>query len=236
MQVNALDHVNIITADLDGSARFYAEVFGAIRGRGCGRVALRAAATAVRGHVAAVGGGCGAARAQQREAEQGRAEERGRGQRGVAPERGRVRRGTRFSVGDALGTVNRMAHVHLSIGPSGYERNAIGLGFTGFTDASRPERAIFAFRLSASLASAKAPSVRVSPPATRPVPASVLRPPRMVGRSRERSSIEQLWSEGRAALLLGEPGMGKSRLLQALDVYRTHCQPSAVHHPGSSGK
>jgi DNA-binding SARP family transcriptional activator len=55
-----------------------------------------------------------------------------------------------------------------------------------------------------------------SPPATRPVPVSVLRPPRMVGRSRERSSIEQLWSEGRAALLLGEPGMGKSRLLAEL--------------------
>ena len=28
MKVNALDHVNIITADVDGSARFYADVFG----------------------------------------------------------------------------------------------------------------------------------------------------------------------------------------------------------------
>jgi len=28
MQVNALDHVNIITADLDGSSRFYAELLG----------------------------------------------------------------------------------------------------------------------------------------------------------------------------------------------------------------
>lgn len=28
MQVNALDHVNIITADLDGTANFYAELFG----------------------------------------------------------------------------------------------------------------------------------------------------------------------------------------------------------------
>lgn len=27
MKVNALDHVNIITADLDGTSRFYAEVF-----------------------------------------------------------------------------------------------------------------------------------------------------------------------------------------------------------------
>ena len=28
MKVNALDHVNIIAADLDGTARFYAELFG----------------------------------------------------------------------------------------------------------------------------------------------------------------------------------------------------------------
>jgi catechol 2,3-dioxygenase-like lactoylglutathione lyase family enzyme len=28
MRVEALDHVNIITADLEGTARFYAEVFG----------------------------------------------------------------------------------------------------------------------------------------------------------------------------------------------------------------
>ncbi len=27
MKVNALDHVNIITGDLDGTSRFYAEVF-----------------------------------------------------------------------------------------------------------------------------------------------------------------------------------------------------------------
>lgn len=54
------------------------------------------------------------------------------------PNRIRVRRGTRFAAGDALGTVNRMAHVHLSIGPSGYERNAIALGFTGFTDTYPP--------------------------------------------------------------------------------------------------
>ncbi|MFO1466275.1 MAG: VOC family protein [Steroidobacteraceae bacterium] len=28
MQVNALDHINIITDDLEGSSRYYAEVFG----------------------------------------------------------------------------------------------------------------------------------------------------------------------------------------------------------------
>jgi catechol 2,3-dioxygenase-like lactoylglutathione lyase family enzyme len=31
MRVNALDHVNIITADLDGTAHFYAEVLGLSR-------------------------------------------------------------------------------------------------------------------------------------------------------------------------------------------------------------
>jgi catechol 2,3-dioxygenase-like lactoylglutathione lyase family enzyme len=34
MKVNALDHVNIITGDLDGTARFYAEVFGLDRRNG----------------------------------------------------------------------------------------------------------------------------------------------------------------------------------------------------------
>ncbi len=50
-------------------------------------------------------------------------------------ERVRVRRGTRFQAGDALGSINRMAHVHLSVGASGFERNAVALGFTGYADA-----------------------------------------------------------------------------------------------------
>jgi sugar lactone lactonase YvrE len=54
------------------------------------------------------------------------------------PSRIRVRRGTRFIAGDALGTVNRMAHVHLAVGANGYQRNAMALGFTGFTDAHAP--------------------------------------------------------------------------------------------------
>lgn len=54
------------------------------------------------------------------------------------PERIRVRRGTRFHAGDVLGTINPMAHVHLSVGASGYERNAIALGFTGYADHQPP--------------------------------------------------------------------------------------------------
>lgn len=51
-----------------------------------------------------------------------------------ALERMRLRRGTRFAVGDTLGTINPMAHVHLSLGPSGFERNAIALDFVGYAD------------------------------------------------------------------------------------------------------
>jgi len=49
-------------------------------------------------------------------------------------ERMRLRRGTRFKVGDVLGTLNAMAHVHLIVGTSGYERNAIALGFKDYSD------------------------------------------------------------------------------------------------------
>lgn len=50
----------------------------------------------------------------------------------------RVRRGTRFTAGQALGTINAQAHVHLQVGPGGYERNAVGLGFAGFVDTIAP--------------------------------------------------------------------------------------------------
>jgi len=54
------------------------------------------------------------------------------------PERVRVRRGTRFVAGDVLGTINGMAHVHLSVGASGYERNAVALGFVNYADHYAP--------------------------------------------------------------------------------------------------
>ena len=53
-------------------------------------------------------------------------------------ERMRVPRGTRFHAGDVLGTINRMAHVHLSVGASGFERNAVALGFSGYADHYAP--------------------------------------------------------------------------------------------------
>jgi len=50
--------------------------------------------------------------------------------------------------------------------------------------------------------------------ARRAVPASVMRPPRMVGRERELAQLERAWDAGHVATVTGEAGMGKSRLLQ----------------------
>src|ERR1043165_183814 len=50
----------------------------------------------------------------------------------------RVRRGTRFNVGDMLGTVNKMYHVHLNVGPPGGEINPLSLSPVGFADTIPP--------------------------------------------------------------------------------------------------
>lgn len=51
----------------------------------------------------------------------------------------RLRRGTRVRVGDALGTINRMYHVHMNLGPPGAELNPLALPFTGLTDNAPPK-------------------------------------------------------------------------------------------------
>ena len=46
----------------------------------------------------------------------------------------RVKRGTRFRPGEALGTINKMYHVHMNIGPPGAEINPLSLLPVGFKD------------------------------------------------------------------------------------------------------
>ena len=46
----------------------------------------------------------------------------------------RIRRGTRFRPGDALGTINKMYHVHMNVGPPGGEINPLSLSPIGFKD------------------------------------------------------------------------------------------------------
>jgi hypothetical protein len=50
----------------------------------------------------------------------------------------RVKRGTRFKPGDGLGSVNKMFHVHLNVGPPGREINPLSLTPIGFTDHIAP--------------------------------------------------------------------------------------------------
>ena len=75
-------------------------------------------------------------------------------------------------------------------------------------------------------------------PAERPrrqtpvLPASVLRPPRLVGREAELRAVDDAWAQGHVVALIGEAGMGKSRLLQ-------HVLPAGslavAARPGDSG-
>ena len=46
------------------------------------------------------------------------------------------------------------------------------------------------------------------------VPASLRRPPRLVGREAELNALDHAWAAGRVFVLLGEAGLGKTRLLQ----------------------
>jgi DNA-binding beta-propeller fold protein YncE len=55
-----------------------------------------------------------------------------------SPLRARVRRGTRFELGDPIGTVNGFNHVHLNVGTPGREVNPLLLPLVGFVDTVPP--------------------------------------------------------------------------------------------------
>lgn len=50
----------------------------------------------------------------------------------------RVKRGTRFNPGETVGTVNKMYHVHMNVGPPGGEINPLSLSPIGFNDTIAP--------------------------------------------------------------------------------------------------
>lgn len=70
-------------------------------------------------------------------------------------------------------------------------------------------------------------------PALRPVPVMVLRPPRMIGRRRELAMLEEAWHGGHPALLVGEPGLGKTRLLAEFAASRRML--TVQGRPGDAG-
>ena len=72
-------------------------------------------------------------------------------------------------------------------------------------------------------------------PARRAVaPASLMRPPRLIGRERELLALDHAWAARRVFLLVGEAGIGKTRLLQEFSAGRTGVV-SIRARPGDSG-
>ncbi len=65
-----------------------------------------------------------------------------------------------------------------------------------------------------SLASEIRRSTGESPAEEGALPLSVQRPPRLIGRERAWVQMQRAWDEGKGIILCGEPGIGKTRLLQ----------------------
>lgn len=57
------------------------------------------------------------------------------------------------------------------------------------------------------------PALRAAPAG---LPVTLQRPPVLAGRDAERAAVQRAWAEGRAALIEGEAGLGKSRLIAEL--------------------
>ena len=82
--------------------------------------------------------------------------------------------------------------------------------------------------LLATISAAQPPTLAVP---AQPLPASLLRPPRLVGRSNEMKALVAAWGRGQVFSLSGEAGMGKSRLL--FQVFES--QPGTVQAQARPG-
>lgn len=71
-------------------------------------------------------------------------------------------------------------------------------------------------------------------PARAPAPASLLRPPRLIGREGELALLDAAHAAGRVFLLLGEAGLGKTRLLSEFAAQHSGCV-GAQARPGDAG-
>jgi DNA-binding SARP family transcriptional activator len=82
-----------------------------------------------------------------------------------------------------------------------------------------------------TIEAAVAPASR---PMDGPVPASVLRPPRLIGRGHELAGLSAAWHSGQVLALIGEAGLGKTRLLQTfIDTHPGIAR--AAGRPGDAG-
>ena len=74
------------------------------------------------------------------------------------------------------------------------------------------------------------PALRTAPPG---LPVTLQRPPVLAGREHEHAAVQRAWAEGRAALIEGEAGLGKSRLIAELVAGGDALM--AAGRPGDSG-
>ena len=72
-------------------------------------------------------------------------------------------------------------------------------------------------------------------PGPRGVPASLRRPPRLVGRDDELAALQRTWAAERVFILVGEAGMGKTRLLAELAGRRGARCLHVAARPGDAG-
>ena len=68
-------------------------------------------------------------------------------------------------------------------------------------------------QLARALRAAEVARLPVAAPSGQMVPVTLLRPPQLIGRAAELIALDAAWQAGQAVLLLGEPGLGKTRLL-----------------------
>ena len=71
-------------------------------------------------------------------------------------------------------------------------------------------------------------------PRQRAAPASLLRPPRLIGREHELQLLDRAWASGRVFVALGEAGIGKTRLLSDFTAGRDGVV-STQARPGDAG-
>lgn len=86
----------------------------------------------------------------------------------------------------------------------------------------------------ALLATISAAQSSLLPAIAQAVPASVLLPPRMIGRAAELAALHASWQLGQVVALIGEAGLGKTRLLQAFVEARCGVV-CAAGRPGDAG-
>ncbi len=67
------------------------------------------------------------------------------------------------------------------------------------------------------------------------VPPGLLRPPRLIGRDHELAELGLAWAAGRVVLLLGEAGLGKTRLLAELAAAQGEPVLHVAARPGDAG-